>query len=82
MFGKDLVKLKGNCHCFFDKQEVINISGFKGCGVLSCPECGKVWQRDVNAALNMKTISKAVWSGQGRPDIFKPKKNTTNLSER
>ncbi|KAG0814600.1 hypothetical protein G6F17_003459 [Rhizopus arrhizus] len=45
--------------CFFDDLKVVKIPGFKGKGVLSCSKCKKVWQRDVNAATNMMTISEA-----------------------
>ncbi|KAG1158870.1 hypothetical protein G6F37_005402 [Rhizopus arrhizus] len=61
--------------CFFDDLKVVKTPGFKGKGVLSCSKCKKVWQRDVNAATNMMTISEAVWMGEGRPEVFKPKKN-------
>lgn len=109
MFGKDLVRLKGNrcgvtgvfyrslkkreivgdlivvtideyntsktCSlCFNDEMKVLSAPGFKGVGVVDCKKCRKLWQRDINAAINMMTISKEVWSGQGRRDVFKPKK--------
>ena len=61
--------------CFFDDLKVVKTSGFKGKDVLSCSKCKKVWQQDVNAATNMMTISEAVWMGEGRPEVFKTKKN-------
>lgn len=61
--------------CFFDDLKVINTPKFKGKSVLACSECKKVWQRDINAATNMMTISKAVWMGEGRPAVFKRGKN-------
>jgi transposase len=60
--------------CFFDELKLMKAPGFKECGVFTCSSCGKVWQRDVNAARNMMTISKAVWGGEGRPKVFLPKK--------
>lgn len=61
--------------CFSYKLEVVKTPGFKGNSVLTCSVCNKVWQRDVNAATNMMAISKAVWTGEGRPDAFKRGKN-------
>lgn len=60
--------------CQFDDMKIINTKKFKGSGVLVCNKCPKVWQRDVNAANNMMKISEAIWSGEGRPEVFKPKK--------
>ncbi|KAI8979447.1 hypothetical protein BDF20DRAFT_869562, partial [Mycotypha africana] len=45
-----------------------------GTGVLHCKQCLKLWQRDINAAINRMAISPAVWYGAGRPDVFKPAK--------
>ncbi|KAI8970448.1 hypothetical protein BDF20DRAFT_880433, partial [Mycotypha africana] len=56
-------------------MQIVDTPGFKGTGVLHCKQCLKLWQRDINAAINMMTISQAVWSGAGRPDVFKPAKN-------
>ncbi|KAI9476263.1 MAG: hypothetical protein EXX96DRAFT_293761 [Benjaminiella poitrasii] len=92
MFGKDLVKLKGHkCDivgklftalkkrslCFFDDMTIINAPKFKGLSVLHCKQCRKVWQRDVNTANNMMTIARAIWSGEERPKVFKPKKKVS-----
>ncbi|KAG1139784.1 hypothetical protein G6F37_009494 [Rhizopus arrhizus] len=84
VFGKDMVKMKElrcgvieKLFAMLKKREaaVVKTPDFKGKGVLSCSKCKKVWQRDVNAATNMMTISEAVRMGEGRPEVFKPKKN-------
>ncbi|PHZ09882.1 uncharacterized protein RHIMIDRAFT_261113 [Rhizopus microsporus ATCC 52813] len=36
--------------CSSDDVNIISTSGFKGCSVLTCKQCRKVWQRDMNAA--------------------------------
>ncbi|KAI7873225.1 uncharacterized protein EV154DRAFT_556343 [Mucor mucedo] len=89
MFGKDLVKLKrlecgvtGVMWRSLKKREAaceliaITIDEYKTSKV--CSQCYfdtlKVWQSDVNAAGNMMIISKAIWSGEGRPEAFEPKK--------
>ncbi|KAI7864089.1 uncharacterized protein EV154DRAFT_488962 [Mucor mucedo] len=59
---------------YFDDLKVIKTPGFKGSKVLCCQKCEKVWQRDVNAARNMMIISKAIWLGEGRPEVSKLKK--------
>ncbi|KAI9474098.1 MAG: hypothetical protein EXX96DRAFT_327994 [Benjaminiella poitrasii] len=59
--------------CFFDDMTVINTSKFKGFSVLHYKQCRKVWQRDIIATNNMMTI----WSGEGRPKVFKPKKKVS-----
>lgn len=61
--------------CFHDDVRIISSKTFRGVGVVSCSQCSKLWQRDSNAANNMMTISKSIWSGQGRPPMFSPKKN-------
>lgn len=43
----------------------------KGKSVLVCKTCNTLWQRDINAAKNMMSISLSVWNGQGRPQIFR-----------
>ncbi|KAG1050437.1 hypothetical protein G6F43_007287 [Rhizopus delemar] len=65
--------------CFFDDLKVVKTPGFKGKDVIRCSKNKKVWQRDANAATNMMTISKAVWMGEGRPEVFKPKKNDDHI---
>jgi transposase len=60
--------------CQFDNMKIINTKNFKGSGVLVCNKCPKVWQRNVNIANNMMKISEAIWSGEGKPKVFKPKK--------
>ncbi|KAI8984506.1 hypothetical protein BDF20DRAFT_860332, partial [Mycotypha africana] len=55
-------------------MQIVDTPGFKGTGVLHCKQCLKLWQRDVNAAINMMTISRAVWYGAGGPDVFHPAK--------
>ncbi|KAI8971832.1 hypothetical protein BDF20DRAFT_886726, partial [Mycotypha africana] len=50
---------------FYDDMQIVDTPGFKGTGL---------WQRDVNAAINRMTLSRAVWYGAGRPDVFKPAK--------
>ncbi|KAI8975334.1 hypothetical protein BDF20DRAFT_878032 [Mycotypha africana] len=55
-------------------MQIVNTPGFEGTGVLHCKQCLKLWQRDVNAAINRMTLSRAVWSGAVRPDAFKPAK--------
>ncbi|OAD77825.1 hypothetical protein PHYBLDRAFT_141686 [Phycomyces blakesleeanus NRRL 1555(-)] len=60
--------------CFFNDMKIIKTNPFKGVAVVSCKQCNKVWKRDSNAANNMILISKPIWSGEGRPDVFIPKK--------
>ncbi|CEG78374.1 hypothetical protein RMATCC62417_12992 [Rhizopus microsporus] len=60
--------------CSSGDVNIINTSGFKGCSVLNCKQCRKVWQRDINAANNMMMISETIWSGKERSDVFKPAK--------
>jgi transposase len=48
----------------------------KGVGVLQCSKCEIIWNRDLNAAKNMRIISNAIWSGNERPQIYKPKKKS------
>ncbi|KAI8968530.1 hypothetical protein BDF20DRAFT_896898, partial [Mycotypha africana] len=55
-------------------MQIVGAPVFKGTGVLHCKQCLKLWQRDINAAINTMTISRAVWSGVGRPSVFKPAK--------
>ncbi|CEP14429.1 hypothetical protein [Parasitella parasitica] len=56
--------------CFDSNLGIVKTPYFKGNSVLACPKCKKVWQRDVNAAINMMTISRAVWMGEERPEVF------------
>lgn len=64
-------KLCSLCHSTLG---IVNTKDFKGSGVLACKECQTVWQRDVNASLNMMTISLSIWSNKGRPTEFTPPK--------
>ncbi|CEP14216.1 hypothetical protein [Parasitella parasitica] len=57
--------------CFDNNLGIVKTPYFKGNSVLACPKCKKVWQRDVNAAINMMTISRAVWMGEERPEVFR-----------
>ncbi|KAL9538006.1 hypothetical protein PS6_011654 [Mucor atramentarius] len=64
--------------CLSDGLTIIHTDKFKGVGVVCCHHCKQLWQRDINASNNMMmTISKAVWSGQGRPQVFTPERNTS-----
>jgi hypothetical protein len=36
-------------------------------GLLRCTICGRFWNRDVNAARNIRTLSRSIINGQGRP---------------
>lgn len=40
-------------HCLFDRMNIISSSTFHRASVVSCTRCNKLWQRDVNAAINM-----------------------------
>ncbi|CEP07343.1 hypothetical protein [Parasitella parasitica] len=60
--------------CFDNNLGIVKTPYFKGNSVLACPKCKKVWQRDVNAAINMMTISRAVWMGEERPEVFRRSK--------
>lgn len=72
----DEYKASKTCsRCFHDDIKIITSKSFKGVGVVSCKECHKLWQRDSNAANNMMTISKSIWSGEGRPLVFTPQRN-------
>ncbi|KAG1047748.1 hypothetical protein G6F43_009818 [Rhizopus delemar] len=59
--------------CFFDDLKVVKTPGFKGKGVLGCCKCKKVWQRDVNAATNMMTISKPTGNNSLNRLLYKSK---------
>jgi hypothetical protein len=48
----------------------------KGVGVLQYAKCKIIWNRDLNAAKNMRIASNAIWSGNERPQIYKPKKKS------
>ena len=43
----------------------------KGQSVLVCTTCNTIWQRDVNAAKNMMSISLSVWAGNERPEPYR-----------
>ncbi|EPB89337.1 hypothetical protein HMPREF1544_03846, partial [Mucor circinelloides 1006PhL] len=67
----DEFKTSKTCNlCLSDGLTIIKTDKFKGVGVVCCHHCKQLWQRDVNASNNMMTISKAVWSGQGRSQVF------------
>lgn len=66
--------------CFDDNVSVISKSGFRGVGVVECKKCRKLLQRDNNAAINMMTVLKEIWSGRGRPAVFQPKKKEPEQS--
>ncbi|GAA5809410.1 hypothetical protein MFLAVUS_002818 [Mucor flavus] len=74
----DEFKTSKTCNlCLSDGLTIIDTDNFKGVGVVCCHHCKQLWQRDINASNNMMTISKAVWSGQGRPQVFTPERNTS-----
>ncbi|GAA5815083.1 hypothetical protein MFLAVUS_008589 [Mucor flavus] len=74
----DEFKTSKTCNlCLSDGLTIIDTDNFKGIGVVCCHHCKQSWQRDINASNNMMTISKAVWSGQGRPRVFTPERNTS-----
>ncbi|KAI8887527.1 hypothetical protein K501DRAFT_268845 [Backusella circina FSU 941] len=53
----------------------------KGVGVLPCSKCGIIWNRDLNAARNMRIIANIIWSRKKRPQIYRPiKKSVLNPS--
>jgi hypothetical protein len=54
-------------------RTLIDHPGVKGRSVLVCTTCNTLWQRDVNAAKNMMSISLSVWSGNAIPEIFRRK---------
>ncbi|KAL1931137.1 hypothetical protein VTP01DRAFT_10274 [Rhizomucor pusillus] len=39
-------------------------------GIIDCQNCGMLWNRDVNASMNMYYIASRVWQGLGRPEPF------------
>ncbi|GAA5817579.1 hypothetical protein MFLAVUS_011127 [Mucor flavus] len=53
------------CRCGTDSLD--GVAHVKGHSVLVCKTCNTLWQRDVNAAKNMMTISLSIWKGMGRP---------------
>ncbi|GAA5808627.1 hypothetical protein MFLAVUS_002019 [Mucor flavus] len=74
----DEFKTSKTCNlCLSDGLTIIDTDNFKGVEVVCCHHCKQLWQRDINASNNMMTISKAVWSGQGRPQVFTPERNTS-----
>ncbi|KAI8646659.1 hypothetical protein BD408DRAFT_428655 [Parasitella parasitica] len=74
----DEFKTSKTCNlCLSDGLTIIKTDNFKGVGVVCCHHCKQLWQRDINASNNMMTISKAVWSGQGRPQVFTPERHTS-----
>ncbi|KAI9470601.1 MAG: hypothetical protein EXX96DRAFT_585025 [Benjaminiella poitrasii] len=58
---------------YLTSQKVSLVVGFS---VLACTACHTLWQRDVNAAINIMTIAKSVWGGEGRPAIFQRQHTT------
>lgn len=58
--------------CSKCQQRTLNgLEGVRGHSVLVCQNCRTIWQRDVNASVNMMTICKSIWNGQGRPQAYK-----------
>lgn len=57
------------CKCMTRTLDVL--SSIRGCSVLVCKTCRTLWQRDVNASLNMMKIAQSTWRGEGRPPPFK-----------
>ena len=50
-------------------------------GLLKCQTCSKLWNRDVNGAINILQIAKCELSGNPRPAQFcRTKNNSTNSS--
>ncbi|KAI9472201.1 MAG: hypothetical protein EXX96DRAFT_583230 [Benjaminiella poitrasii] len=43
---------------------------------LACTACHILWQRDVNATINIMAIAKSVWGGEGRSAIFQRQHTT------
>ena len=52
-------------------RTLIGHSNVKGQSVLVCTTCNTLWQRDVNAAKNMMSISLSVWIDNAIPEIFR-----------
>ena len=50
--------------------------------LLNCNHCrGLIWNRDVNAALNIKHISETIWATGERPPVFsRPPPSTTTTT--
>jgi hypothetical protein len=46
-------------------------------GLLKCETCNRLWNRDVNASLNIHKISKAAVSGEDRPLYLQRKQNVS-----
>jgi len=68
-------KICNNCR----STTLESASHIRGQSVLECKTCSTLWQRDVNAAKNMLSISMNVWMGAGRPAEFKRQPNHNNL---
>ncbi|GAA5812652.1 hypothetical protein MFLAVUS_006109 [Mucor flavus] len=47
--------------------------------ILVCTTCNIFWNRDVMASKNMMSIATSIWSGNGRPNVFKRKNATSNV---
>ncbi|KAI9475647.1 MAG: hypothetical protein EXX96DRAFT_574065 [Benjaminiella poitrasii] len=58
---------------YLTSQKVSHVVGFS---VLACTACHTLWQRDVNAAINIMAIAKSIWEGEGRPAIFERQHTT------
>ncbi|PHZ16191.1 uncharacterized protein RHIMIDRAFT_233792 [Rhizopus microsporus ATCC 52813] len=50
----------------------------RGNSILVCKTCNTLWQRDMNAAKNMMTISLSTWRGDGRPIVFQRSNENSN----
>jgi transposase len=66
----------------YNTSQVCSVCGLKGLkklrlpgdelyGVLVCPNCSKVWQRDVNASRNIHYVATAEVGGGNRPVAFR-----------
>lgn len=53
---------------------LLSLKEKRGFKVLTCTKCNAVFDRNINAAKNMMLISLNIWKGDGRPEIYKPKK--------
>ena len=46
-----------------------------------CPNCSTTWNRDTNAAKNIRTIFRALRAGRPRPEVFRPTRQCGGRTE-
>ncbi|KAI8879425.1 hypothetical protein K501DRAFT_193629 [Backusella circina FSU 941] len=65
--------------CYYYKYNGMDtVIDVKGVGVLQCKNCKIIWNRNTNAAKNMRTITHSIWQKQGRSTIYKPQSKAFN----